>query len=123
MAREMNERLRRRGFEGRRGEQRDRRLIEACCRRGAQVLPVTPIASWPVSSSPRQSLDSWRSIEKLGGLPVPATLRDEVLAEVEAWAREVFGGLDARVASEETYVLKGLRLSDQKTLGRQHSGR
>jgi ubiquinone/menaquinone biosynthesis C-methylase UbiE len=110
MAREMNERLRRRGLEGHRGEQRDRRLIEACCRRGAQLLPLVPVASWQVSSSPRQSLDSWRSIEKLGGIPLSATLRDEVLTELEAWAKDVFGGLDQIVASEEIYVLKGLRL-------------
>ena len=110
MAREMNERLRRRGLEGRRGEQRDRRLIEACCRRGAQLLPLVPVASWQVSSSPRQSLDSWRSIEKLGGIQLRATIRDEVLTELEAWAKDVFGELDQPVASEETYVLKGLRL-------------
>lgn len=110
MAREMNERLRRRGFEGRRGEQRDRRLSDACCRQGAQLLPITPVARWPVLSNPRQSIDSWRSIEKLGGIQVPVTIRDEVLAELEAWARDMFGGLDEPVASEETYVLKGLRL-------------
>jgi hypothetical protein len=63
-----------------------------------------------VSSSPRQSLDSWRSIEKLGGIRVSADVRDAVLAELEAWAKEVFGGLDGPVASAETYVLKGLRL-------------
>lgn len=110
MAREMNERLRRRGFEGRRGEQRDRRLIEACCRRGARALPVEPVASWQILSSPRRSLDSWRSIEQLGGIQVPATIRDEVLAELEAWASDMFGGLDEPIASEETYVLKGVRL-------------
>jgi len=110
MAREMNERLRRRGLEGRRGEQRDRRLIEACCRRGAQLLPLVQVASWQVSSSPRQSLDSWRSIEKLGGIPLRAAIRDEVLTELEAWAKDVFGELNQPVAAEETYVLKGLRL-------------
>jgi len=110
MAREMNERLRLHGFEGRRGGQRDRRLIDACCRRGAQMLSIAPVASWQVSSSPRQSLDSWRSIEKLGGIQVPATVRDEILAELETWAKDIFGGLDEPLASEETYVLKGLRL-------------
>jgi ubiquinone/menaquinone biosynthesis C-methylase UbiE len=110
MAREMNERLRQRGLEARRGEPRDRRLIEACCRHGAQPLPSIPVATWQASSSPRQSLASWRSIEKLGGHPFAAELRDEVLAELEVWATDVFGGLDEPVASTETYVLRALRM-------------
>ena len=110
MAREMNEQLRRRGLEGRRGEQRDRRLVNACCRRGAKPLPPVTVVSWQMASSPRQSLDSWRSINKLGGLAVTPRMRDEVLDELEEWAKGAFGGLDEPVASEETYVLKGLRL-------------
>ena len=47
---------------------------------------------------------------KLGGISISATVRDEVLTELEAWAKDVFGGLDQPVAAEETYVLKGLRL-------------
>ncbi|HJQ27390.1 MAG TPA: class I SAM-dependent methyltransferase [Blastocatellia bacterium] len=113
MAREMNERLRRRGLEPRRGEQRDRRLIEACCRRGARPLPEVAVATWHTSSSPRQSLASWRSLEKLGGHPLAPALRDEVLAELEAWAEDTFGGLDEPVQSAEAYVLKALRLSSQ----------
>ncbi len=110
MAREMNERLRRRGLEPRRGEQRDRRLIEACSRRGAHPLPDVAVATWQTASSPRQSLASWRSLEKLGGQPLAPALRDEVLAELEAWAVDTFGSLDEPVQSEETYVLKTLRL-------------
>ena len=114
MSREMNERLRHRGFEGRRGEQQNRKLIEACCRRGAQVLEPSPVARWKVTASPQQSLDSWRSIEGLGGLQVSATTRNEILTELEAWARDVFGGLDQQVESEETYVLKGVRVPPAK---------
>jgi ubiquinone/menaquinone biosynthesis C-methylase UbiE len=110
MAREMNERLRHRGLEGRRGEQRDRRLIEACCRQGGQALPPVVVAAWQVASSPRQSLNLWRSIKGLAGLQVAEEVRDEVLTELEAWARDAFGGLDEVVSSEETYVLKGVRL-------------
>jgi ubiquinone/menaquinone biosynthesis C-methylase UbiE len=110
MAREMNERLRRRGFEGRRGEQQNRKLIESCCRRGAKLLESAPVAKWKVLASPRQSLDSWRSIEGLGGIQVSSTTRNEILTELEAWAQDVFGGLDQQFESEETYVLKGLRV-------------
>lgn len=110
MAREMIERLRRHGFEGRRGEQRNQKLIESCCRRGAKALELRPVARWNVSTCPRQSLDSWRCLTGLGGIGVPAKIRDEILDELEAWAVKEFGGLDKEVQSEETYVLRPLRI-------------
>lgn len=110
MAQEMNERLRRRGFEGHRGQRRNRKLFESCLRRGAQMLEPVAVATWSVSASPRQSLDSWRRLTSLGGLPVPATTRTEVLRELEVWAEEAFGGLDREFEFEETYVLTSLRV-------------
>ena len=110
MAREMNERLRRRGHKGRRGERRNRRLFGACERLGGGILEPVPVATWSVTASPRQSLDSWRSLTGLGGIPVDEETRAEVLDELEAWAAETFGGLDGEFEFEETYVLSPLRV-------------
>jgi hypothetical protein len=110
LAQEMNERLRRRGLHGRRGQRHNRKLIDACCRRGAEPLELVSVASWKVSTSPRQSLDSWRCLTGLGGIAVAAETRDEILHELEAWAKDVFGGLDREIESEETYVLRPMRV-------------
>lgn len=110
MAQEMNERLRRRGLKGRRGERRSRNLFESCERRGGEILEPVPAAAWKVSASPRQSLDSWRSLAGLGGIPLSAETRAEVLEELEVWAAEAFGGLDRVFEFEETYVLSPLRV-------------
>jgi SAM-dependent methyltransferase len=110
MSKEMNERLRQHGFVGRRGEKQNRKLFELCCSRGAVELEPASVAQWRVVASPRQSLDSWRSLTGLGGLPVPAATRAEILQELESWAEQVFGGLDQEFESEETYVLKSLRV-------------
>jgi len=110
MANEMNERLRRHGFVGRRGERRNQKLFELCCRRGAEALEPVAVAQWRILASPRQSLDSWHALTGLGGIPVPASTRAEILRELESWAQEMFGGLDVEFESEETYVLKSLRL-------------
>lgn len=110
MAQEMHESLRRRDLKGRRGERRHRKLFEACAGRGAELLEPVPVATWHVTSSPRQSLDSWRSLTGLGGLPVSAETRAEVLSELEGWAAATFGGLDEEFAFEETYVLSPLRV-------------
>lgn len=110
MAREMIERLRHHGFEGRRGEKENKKLVESCCLRGAEDLGVTDIAQWRVATSPRQSVESWRCLSGLGGVKVPAESRDEILNEMEAWAEQEFGGLDREFESEETYVLRSLRI-------------
>lgn len=107
LSREMQRRLRSRGFAPHAAG--GRRLVEACCRRGADELPKTAVARWPALHTPRQALDDWRSKVGLGGIVLPAGVQEEVLGELEAWAAEVFGGLDAAVESEESYVLEGVR--------------
>jgi Methyltransferase domain len=110
MAREMNERLRRHGIEGRGGAGQKRKLFDALQRRGAEMLEPRVVARWKVSACPRQSINSWRSLASLGGMPVADALRDRILTELEDWARGVFGGLDHQLESEETYVLSPLRI-------------
>jgi hypothetical protein len=110
MAQMMTELLSGRGFEGRRGERRSRKLVEACTRGGAEIVEPVSVAKWNVSASPRQSLDSWRRVGGLGGIPVPDTTRSEILRELEDWAEGTFGGLDRVFESEETYVLSSVRM-------------
>lgn len=109
MAREMNERLRLRGFKGRGGQGQSRELFEACSRRGAEILEPVEVARWTVRASPQKSLDSWRSLVSLGGIKVPAEVRAEILMELEGWAAQEFGALDRETESEETYVLYPIR--------------
>ena len=110
LANEMTERLRQHGFVGRRGERRNDRLFELCSHRGAVALEPLSVATWRTLARPRQSLDSWRSLTHLGGIPVPSSTRSDILDELEVWAEEEFGGLVQEFESEETYVLKSLRL-------------
>jgi ubiquinone/menaquinone biosynthesis C-methylase UbiE len=110
MAREMNNGLRRHGYEGHQGEQRMQQLFESCRQRGAQVLEPLTVTTWPVFASPRQSLDSWRCLSGLGGVRVPSETKGQILVELEAWAEAVFGGLDERFESEESYKLRPVRI-------------
>ncbi|HYO91591.1 MAG TPA: class I SAM-dependent methyltransferase [Pyrinomonadaceae bacterium] len=112
MAREMNRLMRLRGFEGRGGEGRSRKLLEACSSRGAKILEAVEVASWTVSASPQASLDSWRSLSSLGGIDVPAHTREEILAELESWAAKEFGALDRESESLETYTLCPIRCAN-----------
>ncbi|MGA9770424.1 MAG: class I SAM-dependent methyltransferase [Blastocatellia bacterium] len=111
MAAEMLERLRKHGFQGRRGKQYNRRLFELCCSEGADSLETVTVARWKVMISPSQSLDAWRQLKGLGGVPVPRNVRDEILSELELWAEEVFGGLSNEFESDESYTLRSVRVT------------
>ena len=108
MSREMQRRMRERGFPARSAG--SRRVLQALRDRGGRDLDKVVVASWPVRHTPRQSLDDWRSKEGLGGLVLPPGVQDEVLRELEAWAEETFGGVDAGLDTEDAYVLEGVSL-------------
>lgn len=108
MSREMQRRLRERGFPARSAG--SRRVLQALRERGARDLDKVVVASWPARPTPRQSLDDWRSKEGLGGIVLPPGVQDEVLRGLEAWAEETFGSLDAGMETEDAYVLEGVSL-------------
>lgn len=110
LSKEMTERLRKHGLVGRRGERRNEKLFELCCSRGAIAIGPMTIAKWKIRATPRQSLESWRSLSHLGGIPVPSSTRAKILLELESWAEEKFDNLEQEFESEETYVLRSLRL-------------
>ena len=108
MSREMQRRLRERGFPARSAG--SRRVLEALREGGASDLDKVVVASWPARHTPRQSLDDWRSKEGLGGIVLPPGVQEEVLRGLEEWAEETFGSLDAGLDTEDAYVLEGVSL-------------
>lgn len=109
MSREMQRRVRERGFAVRSAG--SRRVLEAFRQRGAADLPKTVVASWPARHVPRESLANWRAKEGLAGVVLPPGIQEAVLRELETWAAEVFGDLDAAYETEESYVLEGVVLT------------
>jgi SAM-dependent methyltransferase len=109
MSREMQRRLRERGFAPRSAG--GKRLIAACVERGGVEIPHAAVVRWPAQQTPRQSLTHWASKEGLGGIVLPPGVQEEVLRELAAWAALEFGGLDRSEATEEAYVLEGVRLA------------
>jgi ubiquinone/menaquinone biosynthesis C-methylase UbiE len=116
MARQMNVLLRQQGFEGLGGEGRTKKLFEICSQRQAEILEPVTVARWKVVASPQQSIDSWRGMIGLGGIPVPIEVKDRVLTKLAVWGEEEFGRLDQSFESEEEYALMPLRLSGVRTL-------
>lgn len=107
MSREMQRRLRERGFPARTSG--SRRFVEACVERGAEAVERVEVARWPALHSPRRSIERWRAKVGLGGIVLPPGAQEEILDELAGWARETFGDPDQEWETEETYVIEGVR--------------
>ena len=107
---EMRRRLRSHGLAGREVDRNRRRILEACLRRPAEAIEPLVVSRWTVSASPQQSIESWQQKRGLAGVDPPPATKREILEELRSWAQEIFGGLDVEIASEEAYVLEGVRL-------------
>ncbi len=85
-------------------------LVQAACRRGANVIEPVTLSTWPVSTAPEDCLNSWRGKRGLTGIDLPAQTRKQILDELRQWAGREFGDLRRRHDSAESYVLQGVRL-------------
>ncbi len=115
LRREMRERLRARGFAPRDGESGQRRVLDALRARGAAPLEPVTAARWPVRGSAGGVLAAWRGKPGLGGCEPPEAVKAAVLAELEAWAADRFGSLDAPDETEERYIIDAVALPARRS--------
>jgi ubiquinone/menaquinone biosynthesis C-methylase UbiE len=107
LRRELHERLRHLGYSPSEGQQQERRILEACCARGAALFQPRIAATWPAPHGAAMVIKSWREKSGLAGLAVPAQVKQEMLMQLGSWAAEIFGSLQAVQEAEEKYVLEG----------------
>lgn len=85
-------------------------LIGRLTQVGGEPIAQRGVARWPVSHSPRDALESWRSHQALAGVTLGPADHTRILEELERWALSTFGSLDNPAVSEEEYVLDGVRV-------------
>lgn len=110
MRHKMRSLLEQRGIAGRSGERSKQRIASALEAHGGRALPPAHCASWRVRETPADSLSSWEQKSGLAGRAVPRAIKREVLAGLESWAKQRFGGLDAPSESQEHYELTSVHL-------------
>lgn len=118
LQRELHTRLRDYGFQPRQGERDTRGHLEALLERGAVAIDEHVASTWSVDRSPADSLRAWASKPGLSGLDLPVHVRDQVLTELASWALERFTDLEAKVPTQEQYLLVGARLSGDAAVRR-----
>lgn len=102
---EMHRRLALRGLPRREGRGAEQALLETLVRCGGVAEAPRSVATWAITERVADALSSWRSKSGLAGTALENPLRDEILAELEGWARETFASLEAERESTESYEL------------------
>ncbi len=110
MRKEMHRYLEEGGGGGRDGQNRSRLLIEALVAGGATAFDPVVAARWTTMHSPADSLRSWKSKPGLGGTDLPDSQKNEILSDLEKWAKQVYRNLETSFQSTEQYLLEGVRL-------------
>lgn len=98
------------GIQGRDNEAGSRTLLRACRERGAVELPERIAVVWQAAHTARAAIDAWRGKEGLAGVDVPPAIKSRILNQLETWADQTFGDLDAPIESQEQYILHGVRI-------------
>lgn len=121
LRREMRRLLAAAGVAGRSGEEAHDRLLAALAAGGALPLPPRVVTSWPVAERPAAALAAWRGKPGLAGVALSAALKEEVLVQLEAWARRRWANLDAAHETTERYELSGARLPPRSPAAREEA--
>ena len=114
----VKERLRRRRLEllrqagvGRlRGREGARRVVECLQVAGADSMGRRVVAEWSGAISPAEIIAEWTSLSRMGSVAIDPDRRQEIIAELQAWARAELGDLDQPETYRERYVIDCVRL-------------
>lgn len=109
LRRHMRQRLAALGVDGRSGGRARSHLVEALTDLGWRPTGRRRVASWRVEERPRDSLEAWRRRGGLAGRRVPNDLRRRLLDDLQAWALDRYGDLDAVHVGEESYDLESVQ--------------
>jgi SAM-dependent methyltransferase len=103
------------GFDHPTGGQANRDIADACCLRGATVLPQVTPAQWTRSTTAGRLIAVWEMKPQLHSMMSATVLHNEqraaIVNRLKDWARREFGGLDRQEEFSEAYTVQAVRLS------------
>jgi SAM-dependent methyltransferase len=93
-----------------RGREGAGRVVDQCLLAGGESLGRRVVAEWSGTISPAEVIADWTSLSRMGSVAVDPVQRQEILAELQDWARTELGDLDQRETFWERYAIDCVRL-------------
>jgi SAM-dependent methyltransferase len=101
--------LRQAGVGSLRGREGAGRVVEHCQLAGGLSMGRRVVAEWSEATTPAAVIAGWASLTRMGSVAVDPAMHQEILAELEAWAREEIGALDHPEVGRERYAVDLVR--------------
>jgi hypothetical protein len=102
--------LRQAGVGPLRGREGARRVVERCLSAGGESMGGRVVAEWSGTISPAEVIADWTSLSRMGSVAVDPVQRQEILAELQDWARAELGDLNQPETYRERYAIECVRL-------------
>ena len=102
--------LRQAGVGPLRGREGARRVVEHCLSAGGESMGRRVVAEWRGAISPAEVIVDWTSLSRMGSVAVDPIRRQEILVELQTWARTELSDLDQPEAYRERYAIDLVRL-------------
>jgi len=93
-----------------RGREGARRVVEHCLSAGGESMGRRMVAEWGGVISPAEVIADWTTLSRMGSVAVDPVRGQEILAELQAWARAELGDLDQPETFRERYAIDCVRL-------------
>jgi SAM-dependent methyltransferase len=93
-----------------RGREGARRVVEHCLSVGGESMGRRVVAEWSGAISPAEVIADWTSLSRMGSVAVDPVQRQEILVELQDWARAELGDLTQPETYRERYVIDCVRL-------------
>ena len=93
-----------------RGREGARRVVEHCLLAGAESMGRRVVAEWSGATTPAEVIADWTSLSRMGSVAVDPVQRQEILVELQDWARAELGDLTQPETYRERYVIECVRL-------------
>jgi ubiquinone/menaquinone biosynthesis C-methylase UbiE len=93
-----------------RGREGARRVVERLQVAGAESMGRRVVAEWTGAISPAEVIADWTSLSRMGSVAVDPIRRQEILVELQDWARAELGDLTQPETYRERYVIECVRL-------------
>jgi hypothetical protein len=68
------------------------------------------VAEWSGAISPAEVIADWTSLSRMGSVAVNPVQRQEILVELQGWARAELGDLNQPETYRERYIIDCVRL-------------
>jgi SAM-dependent methyltransferase len=93
-----------------RGREGGRRVVERLQVAGGESMGRRVVAEWSGAISPAEVIADWASLSRMGSVAVDPIRRQEILVELQDWARAELGDLNRPETYWERYAIDCVRL-------------